>query len=97
MIVNVRDDQILNRYDVISYTDTKTSIFFKAGSKIKSYYILISKFDDIEFSITIPNKNNFKIIYREHNEYHIVKCLKNKTRKFQLVINSQNISKKVNE
>ncbi len=92
-IVHTRDEKVLERFEIISYQDTKSTLYFKIGGKIDSYYLMISKYYDIECNFSLPNNKEFKLIERNNNEFYIIKCKKNRNKRFQLTINSVNKNK----
>ncbi|MHA1251444.1 MAG: hypothetical protein ACTSRP_15745 [Candidatus Helarchaeota archaeon] len=92
-VAHFRDSEKLFGFDIISYSDTKSKFLFRVGTKIRSYFILFSKFPDIEMNFGLPN-DDFTQIERQNKEFYIIKCKRNSLNEFFLTINSVNKSRK---
>lgn len=87
-----RDGVPLFRFEIITYIDTIVRLSFKVGYKINSYFLLFSKFSDINISFGVPNKN-FDIVEKRNKDFYVIKCKKNKDYEFVITINIVNKKK----
>ena len=93
-INHVRENAQLFLFEIITHSDTKSDFPFRVGSRINSYFLLFSKFPDIDMNFSLPNNRNFTQIERRNKVYYIIECKKNLINEYPLTINSVNKVKK---
>ena len=92
-VPHTRDGAKLFKFEIITYSDTKSEFHIRVGSQIKYYYLLFLKFPDIEMNFSRPNEK-FIQTERRNDNYYVIKCKENLTKEFFLTVNTVNKDKK---